>query len=117
MVDMLSYETCKQLAACGFPQSKCGTPGVVDNPCTYGGRNPDGTNQYHACPNSDELLAAMQARWPLTKAHAACVLARIEGEWQVSWWRNGRYMRGTGDTPAAALAALYIKLAKELTHD
>ena len=66
----LSLELCKELKAAGFPQ---GTFAARDAWSWLGDiwllvsgympDNPDRVDEY-ACPNSDELIAQIQAEWP-----------------------------------------------------
>lgn len=113
----LSYEQCLGLKGAGFPQDEqCDRFWVVDEPLyTKGEDTPDlhGGSQDRRewissaeCPNSDEIIAAIQARWPVgyfyaIRQHAA------RAEWSAEF--RGRV--GTGPTPAEALAALWLALA------
>lgn len=76
---------------------------------------------YVACPSSDELLAALQAEY------GKCYYLHIESQYKVGpheehpWAATlyakslaDRSRQAIGDTPAAALAALYLAL-KETT--
>jgi hypothetical protein len=118
---MLDLEQCKQLAACGFPQEyklplHYWSPSTTDIATaewhvTYG--DPWLPEHNYACPNSDELLHALQARWPEYNYHLGgghdftmwSAVARVFG-------RTVDIAGAEGDTPAAALASLYVHLAQ-----
>jgi hypothetical protein len=124
MVDMLSYETCCKLRDAQFPQEQGGFFYELNRDGTqrankflaYFKTAPPYTNKLR-CPNSDELLAALQARWPELQVYLRVdkvTCSATARDWGVV---PHRAEVPEAATPAAALAALYIELAKEPTHD
>jgi hypothetical protein len=122
MADTLSYETCCKLRDAGLEQrgslavwseSMTAPEHIARSTFAMWQGNPRPTCV--ACPNSDDLLAALQARWPdhyvtlqAGKFNRPCASAFHEDD-------PAKEIAEEGDTPAAALAALYIELAKEPT--
>ena len=120
-VPQLPLATCRELATAGAPR------GVSVMVWYEGGPAPpelmarDRALLSRARPpatitdayNSDDLIAAIQARWQCKLA-----LHTPETGWNAlaMFGRDGT-RAGTGPTPAAALAALYITLSKEAHHD
>ncbi len=114
----LDYATCCKLRDAGFPQG--GTTewwGVTHEPelLYYRGSCEDEIDDpinTADCPNSDELLAALQARWPGLKPMVGYFDELWPDETCGKWVASdaGNYPT-RGDTPAAALAALYLALS------
>ena len=118
-MSQFEYNTCAELKAAGYPQGESCTVWVEcedGGRCTIAGQVYDQDNGSPlellcACPNSDELIAAIQARWP--KYDLSLHDFRYPEDRQGRWGARARSaLWGRGDTPAAALAALYIALAK-----
>lgn len=126
---MLSYEICVALRDAGFPQLVSSTGHAV----YYHAHRPEwgvkvsllkngGDAQTMldadeiACPNSDELLAALQAkynglhRWGVKENAGQWVAYCVTIE---TWVTKSDTV--SADSPVAALAALYITLAQETT--
>lgn len=121
----LSYEQCRALRDAGFPQ---GEIRASCQPSTemYWFKNADGgTENIHwtdpeyvnfpnvACPNSDELLAWMQDRWPTA-------MLGVQYSHRFKRYRAhhaappyGKFNHGDGPTPVAALCALALQLAQQ----
>lgn len=123
----ISLDTARRLRASGFGQEGCafywvarvsGFP-VGDETWRVETETPSrlhldagSMTQRIACPNSDELLAAMKFRG---KAMLDGPSVDITAPWLACYegWHGG-YTEGIGTTPAEALAALWLELkAKE----
>jgi len=113
----LSLELCKELKAAGFPQgtfaardawSWLGDIGDIWLLVSgYMPDNPDRVDEY-ACPNSDELIAQIQAEWPAIMDFNYALIVQRE---DVRWWVALRgYTTMKAATLAEALARLYIAL-------
>lgn len=135
---MLSYDICRKLKETGYPQNtdrhwyapEGKEPAFRDVSCDrsfvtiaryfQGEAREKGIAGIVACPNSDEIIAAIQARWPdvdieLEYRHLRGTLCP-DHLWSV-WAGDGlgethRVENATGNTPADALAALYLALAE-----
>lgn len=122
---MLSYETCCKLKDAGFPQKN--TVRVhwyqpssdrwyldLRNRAMMMSVEPFTSPEMLACPNGDELLAALQAKYPDASfrlgVHPKGTDARAEvsrGPFDNPVWLAD----ATEDTPAEALAQLWLALA------
>lgn len=122
---MLDYNTCAALKDAGYPQT--GTLRRRDDwPAEIIPGVNGGSDEGLACPNSDELMAAIQARWPMADSYTLCGLSFVspttpnadgkyplQTQWSASWWiQDVAHHNGRGNSPAAALCALYIALAE-----
>jgi hypothetical protein len=118
----LDYTTCVALKAAGFPQKQTGDGGFYYYPspllAEYGQQTlgyfltatePIGKLNWPACPSSDELLAAIQARWPDYRIDLGNRAA--DPQWFAKTAQDPRVLR-FAPTPVAALALLYIQLAQ-----
>lgn len=129
----LAYPTCKTLRDAGYPQKNTVLVWVTT-------KEPDGLEPFceptkfafynngdprkvvAACPNSDELLAAIQERWPGINVAGTFIQQPERGHAEgVELWANWPQAASTipmhdaffakGDALNVALAALYIALA------
>lgn len=120
---MLNHDTCLGLLDAGFPQpvdANGNAKGI------YYGSFVEGPACF--CPNSDEIIAAIAARWPPDENDLALCLEEVDYSTDPKQELYGWMAHATGslrDGPTAyaptlpeALAALYIALAAQgITND
>jgi len=124
---MLDLDTCKRLKAAGLPQSAAFA--YFEGWNEEGPLPTDGTALpvAVACPNSDELIAQIQAEFPPDIAPYLAVSLFLGGRWQAVHHAHGRkppsyyphrivpgYLtKSDGTSLVAALANLYIALKEQ----
>ena len=115
----LSLELCQQLKAAGFPQDDSDYFRFADDTLMVaresGKRYPRGPHQL-ACPNSDELIAAIQAEWPDDLIEFGYLYESPSKGWAVSCCNKHnelRQVQAEGATLTEALANLYIALKEQ----
>ena len=122
----LSLELCKQLKAAGFPQGEHTTMWIGDTNycCDFmhamtnkpypGSKCSMREMNMVACPNSDELIAQIQAEWP--DIEYLCDNPDTErNTWEIDYTVDvdDDWHLAEGATLAESLANLYIALMKE----
>ena len=108
----LSLELCKRLKAAGFPQ--------MDKSYVMAARSNDGglwigdecdSEGDYACPNSDELIAQIEAEFP---GELDCIEICMGDGWYINtpFLKRHKIYIGNRKTITEALARLYIALSE-----
>lgn len=120
----LTYDECKALKDAGFGQPTDCVYGEYSGKMITLSRERAEAEGYHpheltACPNTDEVLDAIAARWPYYRTDLRQRTG--PGDVQRGWLAltdsaTGPDYVGKGHSPVSAVAALYCALAKEAQH-